>query len=123
LAAEVTVARGGGVHTVSIASDKVYALREQQGIDCVDRIMRAAGLPAQTGSGKRRFGRGGLLTAAGAGRLQQQSAVPEPSEARVKDIRYIRTQELDCAWLPCSTCFHARSSDGGWGREGIVNCL
>lgn len=86
----------GGVYGYRKVTDDLRELGEICGKHHVHRLMRAEGLSAQRGYGRRPGKHGGRPAVVAPNRVQRQFDVAEPNRVWVTDITYIRTFE---GWL------------------------
>lgn len=86
----------GTVYGYRKVTDDLRDIGEQCGKHRVARLMKAAGLRAQVGYGRRPGGRGGKPSSVAPNRLDRQFDVAAPNTHWVTDITYLRTHE---GWL------------------------
>lgn len=86
----------GGVYGYRKVCDDMRDLGEGCGANRVARLMRAEGLRAQRGYGRRPGKHGGKPAAVAPNHLQREFNVSQPNLVWVTDITYIRTHE---GWL------------------------
>ncbi len=86
----------GTVYGYRKVTDDLRDVGEQCGKHRVARLMKAAGLRAQVGYGRRPGGRGGKPSSVAPNRLDRQFDVAAPNTHWVTDITYLRTHE---GWL------------------------
>jgi putative transposase len=86
----------GGVYGYRKVCDDMRDLGEGCGANRVARLMRAEGLRAQRGYGRRPGKHGGKPAAVAPNHLQREFNVSQPNRVWVTDITYIRTHE---GWL------------------------